>query len=579
MSATPDGWATEFTSGLLDIDFAHQSCGALGAWLVAEEAPDLLPGIPSAFSNRALYVSLLEPAIIGQPSPVPSPGQWRARRGGRSPMVGERPRGSARPAVATDDRRRLATARHPRRGRGRLGSADDHKEESLDDEALLPGDPGRLGALAGRIRDRARLGLDGVLEMTCEWYNPATYGQCAGDAAKAAAGDAFNAIAESFGQAADHAVSWLWGQMSAATAVHLGGAGFNLELGITAAIAGVVAVGLFAIQIIQSVLRREAGGLARALKGLVVAFIGGGAAIAVVNLLLGATDDLCAGIVQAATGTDITGLGQLVLGTGALTGAVGGSAALLLLSLACIVATVIVYFALVVRKVLIVVTAIFAPLAFAGSLADITVSWTRRWIETTVALIVSKLILILIFIAGYGILIEGVGQAGSGTTQKVTQVISGVLVLFLAGFAPWSALKIVHFTGEHAHQIHSLGSSTVAGAATGGRMAQKAAPYFSRLAVPAAAGTAAGSALVGGSAASSGPLSGTGGNGTARGPGGQGGSDGGAGTAGGGAAQGGAGTPPPSAAPSPGPQPSRTSPARGTRTGMPSGSSSAGSTP
>ena len=342
--------------------------------------------------------------------------------------------------------------------------------------------------------------------MTCEWYNPATYGQCAGDAAKAAAGDAFNAIAESFGQAADHAVSWLWGQMSAATAVHLGGAGFNLELGITAAIAGVVAVGLFAIQIIQSVLRREAGGLARALKGLVVAFIGGGVAIAVVNLLLGATDDLCAGIVQAATGTDITGLGQLVLGTGALTGAVGGSAALLLLSLACIVATVIVYFALVVRKVLIVVTAIFAPLAFAGSLADITVSWTRRWIETTVALIVSKLILILIFIAGYGILIEGVGQAGSGTTQKVTQVISGVLVLFLAGFAPWSALKIVHFTGEHAHQIHSLGSSTVAGAATGGRMAQKAAPYFSRLAVPAAAGTAAGSALVGGSAGSSGPL-------------------------------------------------------------------------
>ena len=134
--------------------------------------------------------------------------------------------------------------------------------------------------------------------MTCEWYNPATYGQCAGDAAKAAAGDAFNAIAESFGQAADHAVSWLWGQMSAATAVHLGGTGFNLELGITAAIAGVVAVGLFAIQIIQSVLRREPGGLARALKGLLVAFIGGGVAIAVVNLLLVATDDLCAGVVQ-----------------------------------------------------------------------------------------------------------------------------------------------------------------------------------------------------------------------------------------------------------------------------------------
>ena len=201
-------------------------------------------------------------------------------------------------------------------------------------------------------------------------------------------------------------------------------------------------------------------------------------AIAVVNLLLVATDDLCAGVVKAATGTDITGLGKLILGTGALTTAVGGAAALLLLSLACIVATVIVYFALVIRKVLIVVTAIFAPLAFAGSLADITVSWTRRWIETTVALIVSKLILILIFVVGYGILIEGVGQAGSGTTQKVTQVISGILVLFLAGFAPWSALKIVHFTGEHAHQLHSLGASTVAGAAVSGANGAEGRPVL-----------------------------------------------------------------------------------------------------
>jgi hypothetical protein len=409
--------------------------------------------------------------------------------------------------------------------------------------------------------------------MACEWYNPATYGQCAGDVAKSAAGDAFNAIAQSFGDAADHAVSWLWGQMSAATAVHLGGTGFNLELGITAAIAGVVAVGLFAIQIIQSVLRREPGGLARALKGLVVAFIGGGVAIAVVNLLLVATDDLCAGVVQAATGTDITGLGKLILGTGALTTAVGGAAALLLLSLACIVATVIVYFALVIRKVLIVVTAIFAPLAFAGSLADITVSWTRRWIETTVALIVSKLILILIFVAGYGILIEGVGQAGSGTTQKVTQVISGILVLFLAGFAPWSALKIVHFTGEHAHQLHSLGASTVAGAATGGRMAQKAAPYFSRFAVPAAGGAAgamAGSALLGATPGSSGPVTGPGGV-----PGGKEST----GPAGGSVVQGGAAPPPSSAASPASPQQGRTGGADGARPGMSPGSPLAGSTP
>src|SRR5690242_7936229 len=67
-----------------------------------------------------------------------------------------------------------------------------------------------------------------------------------------------------------------------------------------------------------------------------------------------------------------------------------------------------------VRQVLIVVTAVFAPLAFAGSLADITVAWTRRWVETTVALIVAKLILVLIFVVGLGLLVDGVGQAGRG---------------------------------------------------------------------------------------------------------------------------------------------------------------------
>ena len=71
VSETPDGWATEFASGLLDINFARQSRSALGAWLVAEEAPDLMPGIPAAFSERALYVSLLEPAIIGQAIAAP----------------------------------------------------------------------------------------------------------------------------------------------------------------------------------------------------------------------------------------------------------------------------------------------------------------------------------------------------------------------------------------------------------------------------------------------------------------------------------------------------------------------------
>lgn len=77
-SNTPGGWAREFVHGLLDINFAHQSRSALGAWLIAQEAPDLMPGIPAGFQKRALYVSVMDPATMGQAALVPSAAQWQA---------------------------------------------------------------------------------------------------------------------------------------------------------------------------------------------------------------------------------------------------------------------------------------------------------------------------------------------------------------------------------------------------------------------------------------------------------------------------------------------------------------------
>src|ERR1700722_17572832 len=144
----------------------------------------------------------------------------------------------------------------------------------------------------------------------------------AGGLAKVIAGDAFSSIAHDFGQAAGSAVNWLWAQTSSASAIHLGGSGFDLDLGIVAAIAATVAVGLFVIQLIGSTLRRDPSGLGRALKGLVIAFIGGGVAIAVTNILLSATDSLSAGVVQAATGDSISQLGNAILSGATITTAV-----------------------------------------------------------------------------------------------------------------------------------------------------------------------------------------------------------------------------------------------------------------
>jgi hypothetical protein len=101
----------------------------------------------------------------------------------------------------------------------------------------------------------------------------------------------------------------------------------------------------------------------------------------------------------------------------------------------------------------------------------------RRWIEVTVALIVSKLILVIIFVVGLDMLVKGVGQAGSGGTQRVTQAVSGLLVLAVAGFSPWLALRLVHWSGDHFHQVHTLASASAAGAQQAVQMPQKALPW------------------------------------------------------------------------------------------------------
>jgi hypothetical protein len=148
---------------------------------------------------------------------------------------------------------------------------------------------------------------------------------------------------------------------------------------------------------------------------------------------------------------------------------------ILILSLVAICAVAIVWFALVIRKMLIIITAIFAPIAFAGGVADLSRGWVRKWLEAMLALVFSKLILIIIFVIGLGVL-GGMGSpAGATPLSAITDEITGLLILLVAGLSPWMALRIVHFTGDHVATMSASASHASSGASTVVGAPQKAA--------------------------------------------------------------------------------------------------------
>ena len=282
------------------------------------------------------------------------------------------------------------------------------------------------------------------------------------------ASDAFSNIANWFGEAAAAAVNGLWSEIDSATTVDLQSPRLMTDLAATSAIAGVLCLGLFIVQVMASVLRRDAGGLGRAVRGLLVALVASVFALTVTRLLLGAVDALSVGVVRYAMDTNMQGIGrQLALVH--IASSTNNPAVALLIALVVLAAVVVVWAAMMIRKLMIIVAAVMAPLAFSGATADVTRSWVRRWIEFTAAMIASKLLLVIILMIGVSVL-EGAGKASTAGApageagQDLTQLATGALLLLMGGFAPWIAIKMFHFAGDSLQAAHTYAAQAPAGA-------------------------------------------------------------------------------------------------------------------
>ena len=267
----------------------------------------------------------------------------------------------------------------------------------------------------------------------------------------------FDWLASTMGQAAGWLIEAMWTVFDSTTLVDVQSEGYldvyNLLFGI-----GVFIVLLFfCFQLVLGLIRREPAALSRAVLGAAKAVLGSFVVITLTATALEIVDQLCIGAVQAAGETTETMGDKIALLTAGLTTiniAAPGVGAIVTIFLAglMICAVAIVWFSLLIRKALLLVAIVLAPIAFAGAAWDVTRGWIGKWAAFVVALIISKLVLVVVFL----IAITQVSTPIEADLSSVTEPISGIVLLFIAAFAPYMVYRFISFLGFDLY--HAMGS-------------------------------------------------------------------------------------------------------------------------
>lgn len=331
-----------------------------------------------------------------------------------------------------------------------------------------------------------------------------TPGCVAGHLVGSASSGVLDAIGSAFAGAAESVMNAVFDAIVTTTTVDLTASFVTSNAAALGSVALVLIVGLFVIQVITAAIRREPGGLGRAVTGAGFAVLATAAAATVVQSLLVVVDGLCDGIAGLA-GTSIQDAARRLLDATLLMKLTqvggGGSALMIVFGLLFIAGAVLTLGTLLVRQALIVIAVVVAPLALAGGTARLTSGWVRRWAQVTLALILSKLAIVIVFVVA-------VGMVGDG--EGIGALLSGLILLLLACLAPWACFKILDFAGTHiaAEWHRATNGSTLAMVNQGRYTAQS----LMRTVAPIVGGATAGPAGVAaaGAATSGGPRPGSG---------------------------------------------------------------------
>lgn len=270
----------------------------------------------------------------------------------------------------------------------------------------------------------------------------------ASEAAASLVAAPFDWLAQSLGGAAAWMIETMWVVFDSTTFVDITSPDYISVYNLLFGIAVFVVLLFFCLQLINGMIKRDPTALSRAALGAAKAVLGSFVVLTLTGLALEIVDQLCIGIVQAA-GESTESMGDkfalLAAGLSAINITAPGVGAIVTIFLAglMITAVAIVWFSLLIRKVLLLVAIVLAPIAFSGASWDATRGWIGKWVAFVVALIVSKLVLVVVFL----IAITQIASPIELDLAAVTDPIAGIVLLFVAAFAPYMVYRFISFLG------------------------------------------------------------------------------------------------------------------------------------
>ncbi|MGO1183967.1 MAG: conjugal transfer protein TrbL [Micrococcaceae bacterium] len=279
----------------------------------------------------------------------------------------------------------------------------------------------------------------------------------AGEAAASLVSAPFDWLASAMGEAAGWLFEAVWTVFDTTTVVDVTRPEYVSVYNLLFGIAVFVMLIFFCLQLITGLIRRDLTALSRAALGLAKSVLGSFVVITLTALLLEIIDQLCIGIIQAAgettesMGDKIALLAAGLVGINIAAPGVGAIITIFFAGLA-IAAAAIVWLSLLVRKALLLVAIVFAPLAFSGSSWDATKGWISKWAMFVIALIVSKLVLVVMFLVA----ITQVSAPIDGDLASISDPIAGIVLMAMAAFAPYLTYKFISFVGFDMY--HAIGS-------------------------------------------------------------------------------------------------------------------------